>query len=187
MQYMNGLALRVSVETGIRIGDVLALKGENIAGRKISFTAKKTGKSGVKTISAELERELRRVIHKPGDFVFKGRGKTGHITRQAVYLDLKGVCKRMHLEGQISPHTARKSYAVDIFHEKGLNAVQKELQHRNVSETLLYCMSDTFLPKYTKSERNFEECENCPLLDEKFVKKLAHQIAQYIIDETRGA
>ena len=49
MQYENGLALRVSLETGLRIGDVLKARPADLKGNKLYFVAQKTGKAGVKT------------------------------------------------------------------------------------------------------------------------------------------
>ncbi len=142
MQYENGLALRVSLETGLRIGDVLKCRPWDLKGCKLAYTAEKTGKSGVKTLSKRLASALRRICG--NDWIFEGRGKTksGHRTRQAVYRDLKRVCKRLGVEGQISPHSARKSFAVADFHEHGLDHVKKELQHDDTGVTLLYALSD---------------------------------------------
>ena len=46
MQYENALALRTSLETGLRIGDVLKMRPADIQGRTITYTAQKTGKAG---------------------------------------------------------------------------------------------------------------------------------------------
>ena len=61
MEYENALALRLSLETGLRIGDCLALRPEDIDGCVISYTAQKTGKSGKKKISADLAKRLRKI------------------------------------------------------------------------------------------------------------------------------
>lgn len=142
MQYENGLALRVSLETGLRIGDVLKARPSDLKGTKLSYVAQKTGKAGVKTLSKSLANALRRISG--ADWIFEGRGKskTGHRTRQTVYLDLKKVCKRLGVDGQISPHSARKSFAVADFREHGLDHVKKELQHDQDSVTMLYALSD---------------------------------------------
>lgn len=142
MEWENGLALRVSLETGLRIGDVLALRRCDLRGCKLSYVASKTGKPGTKTISKRLAALL---IKSAGvsEWLFPGRNsKSGHRTRQAVYRDLKRVCKRLGIEGQISPHSARKSYAVDEFREHGLDHVKRELQHDDASVTMLYAFSD---------------------------------------------
>lgn len=144
MQYENGLALRVSLETGLRIGDVLKCRPSDLQGCRLSYTAEKTGKSGVKTLSKRLAAALRRNCNESWIFPGRYRTKTGHRTRQAVYRDLKKVCKRLGVEGQISPHSARKSYAVEDFHEHGLDHVKRELQHDDAGVTLLYALSDMF-------------------------------------------
>lgn len=184
MEYENGLALRICIETGLRIGDVLKLRKKDIDGNKIYFVASKTGKSGTKEISSRLAKEINRLTRSPKDFIFKGRGKSGHRTRQAVYLDLKKACKRMGVEGQISPHSARKSYAVKVFHDKGLNAVQRELQHRNVSDTFLYCLSDMFGPKKAKeNEKDTTAAPSvCPFHSEELRIKFAQEVAQFLLD-----
>ena len=142
MQPENALALRVSLETGLRIGDVLKARPWDLKGCKLSYTAQKTGKSGIKTLSKRLATSLRRISG--NDWIFEGRykTKTGHRVRSAVYKDLKKVCKRMGVAGQISPHSARKSYAVADFRAHGLDHVKKELQHDDAGVTLLYALSD---------------------------------------------
>ena len=156
MQYENGLALRVSLETGLRIGDVLKAKAVDLKGTKLSYVAQKTGKAGCKTLSKSLANALRRVSGSYWIFEGRGRTKTGHRTRQTVYRDLKKVCKRLGVEGQISPHSARKSYAVADFRENGLEHVKRELQHDQDSVTLLYALSDvlTGAPSEDQGEGN---------------------------------
>lgn len=142
MSKKSGLALRLCLETGLRIGDALKIRPEDISGRVLTYTAEKTGKSGKKTLSSELIRDLRSISSPDWVFPGRSRSKTGHLTRQAVYLDLKRVCKKLGVEGQISPHTARKSYAVDEYHKHGLDGVKEELQHSSDAVALLYALSD---------------------------------------------
>ena len=54
MTYDNVLALRVSLETGLRIDDVLSLKRGDLTGRTITGTAEKTGKPFKRTESQRL-------------------------------------------------------------------------------------------------------------------------------------
>lgn len=156
MEWENGLALRVSLETGLRIGDVLELRPNDLNGTKLSYVARKTGKAGTKTISRKLADALLRSAGN-ADWLFpSNRSKSGHRTRYAVYRDLKKVCKRLGVEGQISPHSARKTYAVADFRENGLEHVKKELQHDQDSVTLLYALSDVLsgAPSEDQSEGN---------------------------------
>lgn len=142
MRLENGIAMRVALETGLRIGDILKLRPCDLNGCKLAYVAAKTGKKGVKTISKSLAGDLRRIQGR--EWIFEGRtgSKTGHRTRQSVYTDLKKCCKLLGVSGQISPHSARKSYAVDDFQKHGLSHVKKELQHNNEGVTLMYALSD---------------------------------------------
>lgn len=143
MQRDNVLAIRVAVETGLRIDDVLRLKWENF-GKSTQFTylAKKTGKKGVKKLSKQLKNELySRNVHNSA-YVFPGRKRGTHRTRQAVWKDIKKAADLMGVPLNVSPHSARKTYAVELRKERGLADVQKELQHSDMTTTMLYAFSD---------------------------------------------
>lgn len=145
MQRANVIAMRVSVETGMRIDDVLSLRPDNVNGSKLTFTAKKTGKNGVARISADLARELRGIAGT--DWVFPGRDARKHRTRQTVYRDIRRACAILGVETHISPHSARKTFAVELRKEKGLAEVQKALQHANAEVTKLYAFADIATPR----------------------------------------
>lgn len=140
MEYENALALRLSLETGMRIGDVLALRPEDIAGRTVRFTAQKTGKADKKVISADLVKRLRQVSGKK--YIFPGRDGSKPRTRQAVWKNVKKAARILKLEENAGCHSARKTYAVDLFHKKGLPSVQRELQHDRADTTMIYAFAD---------------------------------------------
>ena len=140
MQYENSLALRTSLETGWRIGDVLSLTPKQIQGRTIRIVAQKTGKPDKKVVSADLAKRLKQISGK--DFVFEGRFGDKPRTRQAVWKDIKRSAKQLKLDGNISCHSARKTYAVEDFKDGGLAQVQKDLQHSDVNTTMLYAFAD---------------------------------------------
>lgn len=138
----NRLALEVSLATGLRIGDVLALRTAQLKPR---FTVKeqKTGKTRSVYLPADL---LRRAIAQAGRYyVFEGRttNKCSR-TRQAVFKDLARACKLLRLRTHISPHTARKTFAVEAYRASGgnLKRVQLLLNHSSEAVTMLYAMSD---------------------------------------------
>lgn len=145
MTYDNALALRVSLETGLRIGDVLSLTPDCIQGTTLHYTAQKTGKSGKKVLSADLAKKLRRIAGER--WVFEGRDCDKHRTRQAVWKDVKRASALAGVEGNMACHSARKTYAVNLFNSRGLTAVQKELQHDNTATTMLYAFSDALSDK----------------------------------------
>lgn len=138
----TALPMRVSMETGLRIGDVVSLRTENLVGTEIRYTAHKTKKQGVAKISVELMNLLLRNCDN-GYLFPSANSKYGHISRQAVWKQVKKAALIANIEKNIAPHTARKTYAVGEFKAHGLAAVQKALQHSRVDTTLLYCLSDT--------------------------------------------
>lgn len=134
------LPLLLSLETGLRIGDVVELKVSNVQRDGIHFQAKKTGKKGIAPISSTLRRKL----NKKGKWLFPSPYKIGkHITRQAVWSRIKAAGKRagVELEG-LSPHAMRKVFAVELYRKKGFEAVKKALQHNNSATTEIYSFAD---------------------------------------------
>lgn len=140
MQYENALALRTSLETGWRIDDVLHLRTSDLKGRTLSCVAMKTDKADKKVISADLAKRLKQIAAH-GRF-FDGRFGNKPRTRQAVWRDVKKAAKRLEIDGNIAPHSARKTYAVEDFKAHGLKKVQEDLQHDRVSTTLVYAFAD---------------------------------------------
>ena len=141
MTYDNVLALRISLETGLRIDDVLSLRSEQLQGRTLHGVAEKTGKKYKKVISVDLARRLQALGRK--GYIFPHRTKkNAHRTRQAVWQNMKKAARLLGVDLNAAPHSARKTYAVEVFKDKGLDAAQKELQHDRISTTMLYAFSD---------------------------------------------
>lgn len=179
MTYDNVLAIRVSLETGMRIDDVLSLKRKNIKGRKLYYTAQKTGKEDRKVISQGLLVMLNKnlVTDDEDEYIFKHRLDDGkHRTRQAVWKNVKKACAEIGLERNITPHSARKSYAVELFHDKGLNITQKELQHENATTTMLYAFSDILVDKDSNKINDIDFDLLCETIAERTVELLLQKI-----------
>lgn len=145
MEHDNGLAIWVSMETGLRISDVLKIRLSDISENgNVFYIAKKTGKRGKAHISKDLHKEIILTVNgrpEPSEFLFPGRRGDKPRTRQAVYRDVKKAVAKMGSEykgKQISPHTARKVFAVETLRDKGISAAQKALQHSSVMTTLIY-------------------------------------------------
>lgn len=168
MQYENALALRVALETGMRIGDVLSLKPCDLDGRTISYTAQKTGKKGKAVISADLSKRLCQIASK--NFIFAGRFGNKPRCRQTVWKDVKKASKELKFLENVAPHSARKTFAVDDFHENGLPHTQKQLQHDRTDTTMLYAFSDLLTGKASKT------------VD---VELLAEMIAEKVVEKLR--
>ena len=144
MPLLTALAVRVCLETGMRVGDCVQLRQSDIKGQTVTYKAQKTGKIDKKPLTKELVRELRR--YGGDDLIFAStRAKSGHIARQTVY---RGVKKAARLAGEaanVTPHTARKVYAVEKRKEVGLLETQRLLQHTNAETTALYAFADVAL------------------------------------------
>ncbi len=134
------LPLWVSLETGLRVGDVVTLKVTSVKADGIHYRAQKTKKQGVAKISAELRRHLPRV----GKWLFPSPYKSGeHITRQCVWARIKAAAKRAGIDTKgISPHSMRKVFAVELYRAHGFAAVKEALQHTHAATTEIYSFAD---------------------------------------------
>lgn len=143
MTYDNALAIAVSLETGLRIGDVLRLQVSDLSDSSIAYVAQKTGKSGTAACSPALIARLRGNAH-GGTYCFPARGGSRHSyrSRQAVWANVRKAATAAGIKPHVSPHTARKTYAVDLYHRRGIAAVQAALQHGDVNTANLYALAD---------------------------------------------
>lgn len=145
----NRLALLVSLSTGLRIGDVLALKTLQVQRGDFSVREQKTGKRKRIHLGKALQTDL---LSQAGRvYIFEGRtSQFRHRTRQAVFKDLARVASAFRLKG-ISPHSCRKSYAVRSFHVYGdIRKVKRLLNHSDEAVTMLYAMADELSQNYHK-------------------------------------
>lgn len=136
------LPLRLSLETGLRIGDVVGLKASAVKADGIHYVAQKTGKPGVAKISADLRRRL--CLKTRRKWLFPSPYKPDkHLTRQAVWARMKTAGKRagVDLEG-LSPHAMRKVCAVEIYRKSGFDAVKEAMQHTHAATTEIYAFAD---------------------------------------------
>lgn len=136
----NALALRVALHTGLRMGDVLLLKPEQLKSR-FWITEQKTGKKRQIGLPEKLLAELRETA---GEYwVFPGRDPEKHRTRQAVWKDMKRAAKAFRLPVNVGTHSARKFYAVELMRKYGdIDRVRRALNHDSETVTLLYAMAD---------------------------------------------
>lgn len=140
----NRLACQVSVATGLRIGDVLALRTEQLRkGQRFTVRESKTGKSRRIYIPRLLHSQL---LAQAGEvWVFPSpRDPAKHRTRQAVWADIKRAAKAFRLPQNVAPHSMRKVYAVDEWERTGdLGKVGKALNHSpwHPETTMIYAMA----------------------------------------------
>lgn len=147
----NRLVMRVALHTGLRVGDVLALKPGQL---KPHFwvTEQKTGKRRQVGLPEPLLSDLRQNAGE--DWVFPGRDPRKHHTRQAVWKDVKRAARAFRLPQNVAPHSARKVYAVELLKKYGeIDRVKRALNHSSESVTLIYAMADQQLEAKNRRRR----------------------------------
>ncbi len=141
------LPFAVQLETGLRIGDVVALRTSDLYGNELHYISKKTEKQGSAVLSAELAAALKEQANGVWLFPSPYNGGEKHLTRQAAWKRIKTAAQRASVTPEgTSPHSMRKVFAVELCAREGLGAVQQALQHSRVDVTEIYALSD-FLSK----------------------------------------
>lgn len=138
----NRRVCQVMLHTGLRVGDVLALRKDQLA-RQFSFTEQKTGKRRRVGLPDWLRAEI---IQAAGasEWAFPSPlHPEKHRTRQAVWKDIKRAQRAFRMPLNLGPHSMRKYYAVDLMDKYGdLERVQRALAHENAATTALYALAD---------------------------------------------
>lgn len=140
LTYENRLVMRVLLHTGIRIGDALQLRPEQL---KPNFwiTEQKTGKRRQIGLPEPLLEDLK--ASAGAVWVFPGADPRKHRTRQAVWKDVKRAAAACRLTANAAPHSARKVYAVELLRKYGdIEKVRRALNHGGLEVTLIYAMAD---------------------------------------------
>lgn len=145
---VNRLVVRTMLHTGLRVGDVLALRSAQL-GRRFWITEAKTGKRRQVAFPDELLADLRAQAGKT--WVFESaRDPAKHRTRQAVWKDIKRAAKAFRLPQNVGTHSMRKVYAVRLMGKYGdIKRVQRALQHSSPATTLIYAMAVRSCPRGT--------------------------------------
>lgn len=150
----NRLACEVSLATGLRIGDVLALTREQVEKGRFTVQEAKTGKNKRVRLSVGLQERI--LAHAGHLYAFPGRlsGKE-HRTRQAVYKDIRRAAKAFRLEEHLTPHSLRKVYAVEQYRRSGgdLKRVQGLLNHSSEAVTAIYALADALTERKLADSR----------------------------------
>ena len=140
----NRLVARVCLQTGLRLGDVLALRTEQLSSN-FWVTESKTGKRKQVGLDSYLLADLREQAG--STYVFPGRLDPGKPrSRQAVWTDIKRAAKAFRLPQNVAPHSLRKVYAVELMRKYGdIERVRRALNHQYHTTTMIYAMADQLL------------------------------------------
>lgn len=135
--------LLVSLCTGLRVSDVLNLRTAELSERMTIVEQKTRKKMRVRfdpALLAALRRQAGAV------WVFEHRiDPNKHRTRQAVWKDLQRAARAFRIPHRvrITPHTARKIYAVKQYKRTcNIDRVRRLLNHNDKCVTQLYALAD---------------------------------------------
>lgn len=136
----NRVVMQVVLHTGLRVGDVLALRTAQIKPR-LWVTEQKTGKRRCIGLPSALRADI--LAQAGPEWAFPGRNPDKPRTRQAVWKDVKRAAKAFRLPVNAGTHSARKVYAVELMREYGdIERVAKNLNHSHMATTLIYALAD---------------------------------------------
>lgn len=141
----NRLVCQVCLHTGLRLGDVLSLRTEQLA-RQFFITESKTKKRRRVGLTDGLISAIRAQAGPTWAFPSAKGDSHGHWTRQAVWADVKRAAKAFRLPQNVAPHSLRKVYAVQLREKYGdMTRVQRALNHDSPVTTMIYAMADHLL------------------------------------------
>lgn len=147
----NALVAQVSLHTGLRVSDVLALRTEQLAPR-FYITERKTGKKKLVGLPGPLLDDIK--AQAGTVWAFPGRDESSHKTRQAVWKDVKRAAAAFRVPANIGAHSFRKTYAQDVMDACGdVERVRRALNHSNPTVTMLYLIAARNVAKGRTSQR----------------------------------
>ncbi len=128
--------------SGLRIGELLLLRVEDIDGDRLMIHVKqgKGKKDRYVTLSVRLLGMLREywMKYRPDGFLFPGE-REGTYSQTSIRKILGGACKKAGIRKRVTPHTLRHSYATHLLEDgTDLRYVQSLLGHRKPETTMIY-------------------------------------------------
>lgn len=135
--------------TGLRVTELVSLPlAATMGDPRMIFVRGKGGRERMVPLSDPARTAIQNWIgmratlktSKGSPFLFPARAKSGHITRQSVFLMLKQMAARAGLDpAKISPHVVRHAFATHLLaHGADLRAIQTLLGHADVATTEIY-------------------------------------------------
>lgn len=130
------------LRTGLRVGDVVALRADQI-GPRFTVREAKTGKGRRVSLPGPLVDQIKAASRGSAWAFPSPRDPTKHRTRQAVWKDIKRAQRAFRIKVNCGSHSMRKAYAVELMAKYGdLERVRRALNHDNDWTTMLYAFAD---------------------------------------------
>lgn len=160
----NANAVRVCLYTGLRINDVLTLKKTDLSqDGTVRTVCSKTKKPFEGKIPVKLAADILHRSAKSSAWLFPSpKSSRLHRTRQTVWANVKRAARICAVPRNVTPHSARKIYAVEKFRKFGLEEAQEALQHDRESTTLIYAFSDILSKKLEEAKMAEEKIKSLP-------------------------
>ncbi len=136
--------------TGMRVTELVSLNVDdvNVTDGTVRVKGKKSGiKERFIPIVGEAFEALkdyiniarRQLTHNPKEHALFLNHRGQRLTRQGSWLIIKRYVEEVGIEGQVTPHTLRHSFAAHkLSHGQSLQDIQKLLGHANISTTQVY-------------------------------------------------
>lgn len=131
----------VGIYTGLRIGDILQLKGENFDGRHIELREGKTRKHRRIQVADVLWRDLRPYLEtiEPQQWLFPSRqGGDKPLSRQRAYAVLRAAARANGIK-HFGCHSTRKTFGHFVYSQtKDVRLLMELFNHSKAEITLRY-------------------------------------------------
>jgi len=155
LETLYGSGLRVSELTELKLSNLyLDIEFIKVTGKGNKERLVPIGSEAIKALKIWIENVRVHNSIKRGeeDYVFLNRRGT-RLSRQIIFLTIKGLAETIGLKKKISPHTFRHSFATHLV-EGGadLRAVQEMLGHESITTTEIYTHLDREYLKSTISQ-----------------------------------
>lgn len=138
----NRLVCLVMLRTGLRVGDVVSLRADQI-GRRFTVRESKTGKSRRVSLPGWLVDQIKAEAHGSAWAFPSPNDPKKHRTRQAVWKDIKRAQQAFRIKLNLGSHSMRKAYAVELMAKYGdIERVRRALDHEYITTTMLYAFAD---------------------------------------------
>jgi len=139
LDYRERLLIRLAIESGLRISDILKLKVGDIK-KTMTVYESKSKKFRTFKISEELYAELKKMTRykkKASVLFYSARQPTKAMHRSTIHRKIKTALKPLKFNA--SAHSMRKLYAHTVFAEThDLKKVQEALNHKHIFTTCAY-------------------------------------------------
>jgi len=147
-QIRNHVLIVMGIFTALRISDILRLCWDDVydfkhnrVRIKVTITEKKTGKTKIIALNAEIITALNRFINeaRPGAFLFENKQTGKAISRVQAYRLIRAAGEAVQIEPSVACHSLRKTYGYHSW-KRGvkIEVLMKVYNHSSPAVTLRY-------------------------------------------------